>query len=147
MKQMKCIAGAIILASLCFSLGCDGEETDDSDVDGNPDVDTDSDSDMDADSDVDTDSDVDMDSDIDMDSDVGTDSDMDSDKDSDTEKCTEVQWRRGCATGRAVGNWELSGYADTDGNHIVEQTDTVITLKDIHCTGKKSLVVVAGDTT
>ena len=52
----------------------------------------------------------------------------------------------GCNVGNTVGNWNLDGYADTNGDNTVEKQDTTVSLADIHCTGKQSLIVVVGDT-
>ena len=53
----------------------------------------------------------------------------------------------GCNVGNTVGNWNLDGYADTNGDNVVETQETTVSLKDIRCTGKQSLVVSVGNST
>ncbi len=74
-------------------------------------------------------------------------SDDDDDSNGDTAGCVPVEWGSGAVKGQPVGNWQLSGFSDGDGDHIVEQLATTVTLEDIHCTGKKSLIVSIGDST
>ncbi len=73
--------------------------------------------------------------------------DADSDSDGDPGVCTAVEWGAGCQKDKVVGNWQLTGFADSDGDHLVEQVSTLISMEDIHCSGAKSLIVGVGDTT
>jgi hypothetical protein len=65
---------------------------------------------------------------------------------SDTEGCTPVAWGGGLTTGAPVANWSLDGYADRDGDGVVETTAVPFDLEDIHCAHKRALVVIIGDT-
>ncbi|MCP4679683.1 MAG: hypothetical protein GY854_30170 [Deltaproteobacteria bacterium] len=74
------------------------------------------------------------------------DGDSDSDADGDPGLCSSIEWGVGCQKDKVVGNWQLTGFADTDGDHLVEQVSTTISLEDIHCSGAESLIVGVGDT-
>ncbi len=104
--------------------------------------DTDVDSDSDSDSDGDVDSDADADTDADSDSDTDTDSDSDSDSDAD---CEGIPWGNSFVVGSTAYNYNITGYADTNGDHVVEQTETDFSLEDMACDGKQSVLLVWGD--
>ncbi len=55
--------------------------------------------------------------------------------------CPRIQWGAELAVGETVPNWTLKGYVDTDGDHRVEQHEVEFTMEDIHCTGKRALVL------
>jgi hypothetical protein len=96
--------------------------------------------DSDGDSDSDSDGDSDSDSDGDSDSDSDGDSDGDSDADSDSD-CDGPDWGTNFVIGQAVYNYELSGYADTNSDHIVEQVETEFSLEDMTCAGTQSALL------
>ena len=83
----------------------------------------------------------------DSDSDGDSDGDSDSDSDSDADECEPPTWGSGAGIGMPVANWTVSGYADGDGDHVVEQEEVTFSLEDIHCRGVQSAVVLIGDTT
>jgi hypothetical protein len=108
----------------------DDDDNDDDDVVGG---------DSDADSDADSDSDSDTDADTDSDSDADSDSDSDGD-------CPGITWGSGLTQGQPVANWSQSGYIDSDDDGSVEQTEVNFSLGDIRCNGRKSMVLMIGDT-
>lgn len=65
------------------------------------------------------------------------------------EPCEGIAWGPASAftVGDPVGNWALHGYVDSDGDGVVEVTETSFTLQDVQCQGHESLAVVVGDTT
>ena len=48
--------------------------------------------------------------------------------------------------GQVIANWSHTGYIDQDGDGIVEPELVSFTMEDVHCTGKKSMLVLMGDT-
>ncbi len=60
-------------------------------------------------------------------------------------ECAEVAWGSGFTKGQPIANWDLRGFVDADGDHLVEQDEVEFTLEDIHCSGKESLVLVMGE--
>ncbi|MCP4679685.1 MAG: hypothetical protein GY854_30180 [Deltaproteobacteria bacterium] len=123
----------------------DADGDSDGDSDGDADGDSDGDADGDSDGDADGDSDGDSDGDADGDSDGDADGDSDGDADGDADQCSPIQWGAGAQKGQSIGNWQLTGFADTDSDHLVEKVSTLITMEDIHCSGAKSLVISIGD--
>ncbi len=105
------------------------------------------DSDSDTDSDTDSDSDGDADSDSDSDADSDSDGDADSDSDSDADMCEPVEWDSGLVKGKVIENWQLTGFLDSDGDHIVEQNDIAFTMEELHCSGKQAVLLTMGDST
>ncbi len=55
--------------------------------------------------------------------------------------CPRIQWGAELAAGETVPNWTLKGYIDTDGDHRVEQQEVEFAMEDIHCSGKRALVL------
>lgn len=48
--------------------------------------------------------------------------------------------------GQVIANWSHTGYIDQDGDGIVEPELVPFTMEDVHCTGKRSMLVLMGDT-
>lgn len=48
--------------------------------------------------------------------------------------------------GQVIANWSHTGYIDQDGDGIVETEQVSFNMEDVHCTGKKSMLVLMGDT-
>jgi hypothetical protein len=115
------------ISTWALQVGCEpggrnfGDEDDDNDNDDGS-SDSDSDSDSDADSDADTDADTDAD-----------------------EDCDGIPWGSGWTIGNPVANFNITGYADTTGDHQVETTETTFSLEDIACDGNQSLLLVWSD--
>jgi hypothetical protein len=125
---------ALCLVALMLCLGCD-EGAMGGGGDG-------SDSDSDSDSNSDSDSDSDGDSDADSDGDSDSDSDLDSDADSDGDDCDlDIPWGSSWSVGQTVPNFTYIGYADTDGDHVVEIDETWFSLEDMACEGAESVFI------
>ncbi|MCP4606523.1 MAG: hypothetical protein GY847_39445 [Proteobacteria bacterium] len=60
-------------------------------------------------------------------------------------ECDPVEWGSGFQKGQPIANWDLRGFIDANGDYLVEQEEVEFTLKDIHCSGKESLVLVMGE--
>jgi hypothetical protein len=73
----------------------------------------------------------------DGDDDVGTDSDTTL-----TVDCEGIPWGTQWVVGQTVANINIAGFADTDGDHQVEQTETTFSFEDIACAGFESVLIV-----
>ncbi len=64
----------------------------------------------------------------------------------DVEECEPLEWSKNSSStvGTKSKNTEMLGYADQDGNHIVEEEEVTFTLDDIRCTGAQSAVILVG---
>lgn len=123
-------AVTLTLVALMLCLGCDEGSLDNAGDDG-------------SDSDSDSDSDGDSDSDSDTDSDTDSDSDLDSDADSDADECDDldIPWGSSWSVGQTVPNFKFPGYADTDGDHLVEIDEIWFSLEDMACEGAESVFI------
>jgi len=120
------LALGLLLGLGTWQIGCDDDDTGDSDSDSDGDSDSDSDGDSDSDSDGDSDGD-----------------------------CTPISWgpASGTTVGGIVGNWSMNGFFDENGDGTLssdEQVDTTFTMEDLHCYaeeyGAQSLIVYLTDT-
>jgi hypothetical protein len=62
-----------------------------------------------------------------------------------TGECAPVAWGSGLVVGQPVADWQATGYADGDGDGVVEQQKVSFSLEDVHCTGKRAMVLLVGD--
>jgi hypothetical protein len=69
---------------------------------------------------------------------------------SDGEECPDFSaWDNGCELGEVIANWAFVGFADVNGNHVIdaeEEQDTQLDMDTIRCAGAKSVVFLGGDT-
>jgi hypothetical protein len=106
------------IALWIFQVGCGPESRDFGDEDDDGSGDSDSDSDSDSDGDSDSDSDVD---------------------------CDGIPWGSGWVIGNPVHNLNITGYADENGDHQVEQNETTFSFEDMACKGHQSVLIVWSD--
>jgi hypothetical protein len=123
-RRTVCLFALAFLA-VAFSLGSCTDPGGDGRGDGGADGDTDGDADGDTDGDADGDTDADADGDTD---------------------CASVAWGQGLIAGKPVADWSFTGYADQNGDDVVEQEAVQFDLQSIHCRGKRALVFLLGDT-
>jgi hypothetical protein len=58
-------------------------------------------------------------------------------------------WEDGCTGGEVIANWSFMGFADVNGNHVIdeeEEQDIQLDMDAIRCAGAKSVVFLGGDT-
>jgi len=59
--------------------------------------------------------------------------------------CDGIPWGSGWVVGQAVANLNITGYADTNGDHQVETTETQFSFEDMACAGFESVLIVWSD--
>ena len=73
------------------------------------------------------------------------DSDSDSDSDSAPDECSDLDWGEhgDLAVGEVVQNWPFVGYADVDGDGVMDLDHMVgFSMNRLHCAGYQSAVIV-----